>query len=95
MEHLSAKLLEIILLKQGQIEKKKIAAGTFLEHLSALLKPVLSEKNLHLYIDISPEGAALYGDEELLETVFLNLIDNSRKACQKGCLLYTSSHLIR
>lgn len=84
LEHLSAKLLEIILLKQGQIEKKKIAAGTFLEHLSALLKPVLSEKNLHLYIDISPEGTALYGDEELLETVFLNLIDNSRKACQKG-----------
>lgn len=83
LERLSAKLLQIILLRQEELELKEIAGEELLRTTADIIRPMLKKKKLNLYWS-AEAGLLLYGDEDLLRTVIMNLADNACKACAEG-----------
>ncbi len=78
LEALSLKLLELIVMKKMELERKKVNTGQLLEEVSGLIDPVLAKE--HIGFEVTAENAALYVDPDLIKTVLINLIDNARKA---------------
>ncbi|MBR1391631.1 MAG: HAMP domain-containing protein [Lachnospiraceae bacterium] len=82
LEKLSGKLFELIYLKQHEIEKKSIHVSDMEHEIIRIVAPALARKKIQFLVTVEP--AVLWGNRELLVTVFLNLIDNARKASEEG-----------
>lgn len=82
LEKLSGKLFELIYLKQHEIEKKSIHVSDMEHEIIRIVTPALARKKIQFLVNVEP--AVLWGNRELLVTVFLNLIDNARKASEEG-----------
>ncbi len=82
LQSLSYKLLEMTMAEGRQIAWKGILTPEFFEEIRRTVEPVLREKSLTLELQV--EDGMLYGDRDLLSSVFLNLIDNARKASPEG-----------
>ncbi|MCI5620196.1 MAG: HAMP domain-containing histidine kinase [Lachnospiraceae bacterium] len=82
LETMSGKLFQLIYLKQNEIEKTKLHTTDLGKEIVKIVSPALLKKKICLVTDIEP--AVLEGSQELLVTVFINLIDNARKASREG-----------
>ena len=82
LEAMSMKLFDLLYLKDHPIDKKRISAVQFAESVETSMKPLLAASGQTLLVNAEP--AVLEGDPELLKTVFINLIDNARKASKAG-----------
>jgi len=82
LEALSLKLMELMLLEKQELELQEIRAKALMEELRKSVEPLLAESNLDL--DISAEDAILLAEPDLIKTLLINLIDNSRKASEPG-----------
>lgn len=82
LESLSHKLLELVSMDKNPIEFKPIQTKKLEENIQATVRPVWSARGIKGKIDL--ERATLYGDEELLLSMFYNLLDNAAKAMDKG-----------
>ena len=82
LEDMSMKLFDLIYLKSNAIEKKPIPAVSLGNDIVNSVKPLLLTDGITLKHDF--EQGIIAGDRELLKTVFINLIDNARKASSKG-----------
>lgn len=78
LEAMSMKLFDLIYLKENEIEKTEIETMVFAGEISKSMQPVLNRKNIVLETEVA--ASTIYGEPELLKTVFINLIDNARKA---------------
>lgn len=78
LENLSIKLLELIVEKNTQLQKKKISISKLLKDTVEIMKKSLEEKNIALEMDV--ESFEVNVDMELMKTVLINLLDNARKA---------------
>ena len=86
LQSLSYKLLEMSMASGQEISKKKIPVSELFQEVSQITAQSLSEKNLILRIQA--ENGTVLGDRDLLTSVFLNLIDNARKASPEGKTIY-------
>lgn len=82
LETMSGKLFSYMNTKYTQIEKQAISVQEFMKEVTACVTPLLAEKKQTLAIKES-EGV-IYGDYNLLKSVYINLIDNARKASEVG-----------
>lgn len=78
LEVMSGKLFELIYLKQHEIEKKAIHVTDMVTQIIKIVEPAMERKQIHINSEIEP--AVIEGNQELLITAFVNLMDNARKA---------------
>lgn len=78
LETMSMKLFDLIYLKDNDLVKSEIETTDMAKEITESMQPILARKNIQLQTEV--DSAIIYGDLELLKTVFINLIDNARKA---------------
>lgn len=79
------KLFQLIYLKQNAIEKAPVNTKNLEREIINITTPLLEQKQISLKTDV--EQAVIQGDKDLLNTVFINLIDNAKKASGEGAVI--------
>lgn len=79
LETMSFRLLDIIVTKRIQIEKQNVKTENLFYYLKELY-----EGTTHVKISYQYENAVIRGEESLLKSVMINLIDNACKASKEG-----------
>lgn len=82
LESLSYKLLELLVLKKQKFEQVKFDADFLVENVYDLTEVGVREKGITLNKHV--EQGVIYGEKDLLVSLFANLIDNSKKASESG-----------
>ena len=82
LESLSFKLLELITADKQHYEMREIPVKELMRALMPVVLPSLRERHIHLHI--SGKKGVIYGEKDLLLSLFINLIDNARKALDDG-----------
>lgn len=85
LETMSQKLFDLIYLKDNDIFMEEMDAAELGEQIELLMNPIMKRKNISLKTDF--EEGTVYGDGELIKTVFINLLDNARKASDEGSVV--------
>lgn len=84
LSRLSGKMLELTRLWEGEeIERKKILVAVLFEEVEKTVECRIQEKHLHLEKKAS-ENLWIWGDEDLLISFLINLLDNGCKASDPG-----------
>ena len=91
LESLSLKLLEIIVLKNTEIELKSASPAQLISQTADYLRPVYAKNDIGIECS-GDEGECLL-EPELVKSLLMNLIDNARKALGHGGLIRISSQL--
>lgn len=79
---LSLKLMEILILEQEKLQKQPVSALYFIQNVGTSVDPML--KQSHIVLKISVQDTPISLEFDLMKTVLMNLIDNSRKAMPNG-----------
>ena len=82
LESLSHKLLELASIEQTPLQVRPIPTRDLEENIRTTMRPVFRRKKIKSKINM--EKAVLYGDKELLLSLFYNLLDNASKAVEEG-----------
>ncbi|MDE6851014.1 MAG: HAMP domain-containing histidine kinase, partial [Lachnospiraceae bacterium] len=91
LEHLARKMMEISYVDKQDIAVQRIDVATLISQVERMTEQLLKQKKIQLTVRI--EEGVLYGDQDLLLSLFSNLIDNARKACQEhGSILLEGSN---
>lgn len=85
LQSLSYKLLEMTMAGNQEITWREIQVPELLQEIAKTVQPSLEEKNLTLQVQAA--DGLIYGDRELLSSLFINLIDNARKASEPGQII--------
>ena len=85
LEALSFKLLELLVVQNSSLEKKRIPVKWLVKDLEGILHPTVQSGKLVWTMQI--EDDEVFAEPDLLKTVLLNLLDNGRKAMEKGGIL--------
>lgn len=93
LQALSYKLLEMTMAGKQEIIQKRILVPEFFEEIQKIAEQSLAEKQMALTLHL--EEGVIFGDLELLSSVFLNFIDNARKASEPGSQIeiYGKNHV--
>ncbi|MCM1178862.1 MAG: HAMP domain-containing histidine kinase [Clostridium sp.] len=82
LEALSFKLMELFVLQKNKFEFHPIDAEYLLENVFDLAEVAVLEKDMVLKREV--ESGKIYGEKDLLISLFANLTDNARKASEAG-----------
>ena len=82
LESLSHKLLDLVSMDKNPIVFKPISTKSLEENIRVTMRPIWKQKGLRGKVDL--EKHTIYGDSELLLSLFYNLLDNAVKAMDKG-----------
>lgn len=82
LQSLSYKLLELAMADKQEIDFRPIAVSQLLEEVGRILLPSLKKKKVRL--ELALEEGVIWGDRELLVSLFVNLGDNAGKAAPSG-----------
>lgn len=82
LERLAYKMMELSFADRQEIEMAAVDTEGLAEKIQKNAEYLLKEKEIVLTTDI--EKSVIKGDMDLLQSLFLNLIDNARKACSVG-----------
>lgn len=82
LRSLSGKLMELITMGNGQVERVPVALRDLFEETAAALHPLLQTAGVTLQVH-APEVTVL-ADRELFKSLLYNLIDNAAKASAPG-----------
>lgn len=78
LEQMSQHLFDLIYLKDGKIPKQPVNTQALGDAVVETILPSIEKAGISLEADF--ENDSLVGDASLLKTVFINLLDNARKA---------------
>lgn len=81
LESLSHKLLELVSMEKQSMTGKMIPTKQLEENIRATMRPIFKNKNIKGKIVM--EKGTIYGDSELLLSLFYNLLDNAVKAVEE------------
>lgn len=88
LEVLSMRMLELFVLKNKELELEKVDIQELLEEVLLMVKLPLKNCDIQIFCEFEP--CFLHVEVEILKTVFVNLIDNARKAMiEKGEIYFT------
>lgn len=90
LETLSLKLLDLLVVRHQELEKKPISIGWMAEEICGMLHPALKQAGVSM--EINMEEAIILVEPDLMKTVLLNLLDNGRKAIGENGVLRLSGH---
>lgn len=87
LEALSLKLLDLLVVKNQELEVRPVNARWLAEEIKGLMRPVLEKAGLHLKVIVEEE--TVWMEPDLMKTVLQNLLDNGRKAMEgRSGILY-------
>ena len=93
LERLSYKMLELVSVDKQDIPMNCIKIADITEELQKMTEALLTSKNVALHI--KAEAGQIWGDRDLLLSLFANLVDNARKACPENGNIYFLGKWIR
>lgn len=82
LERLAYKMMELVRVDKQDIPMQSINILDLTEELRKMTGPLLTQKNIIMNIQVEP--GQIWGDRDLLLSLFANLIDNARKACAEN-----------
>ena len=82
LEALSFKLMELLVMKKQEFEFVEMEAGFLIETVFDLAEVGVLDRGMTLKKQVEP--GKVYGEKDLLVSLFANLIDNSKKASKPG-----------
>ena len=82
LQKLSLKLMELFAMKQQDMIFQEIPAPYLLRQVSYLVEVSMLRAEMELVLET--EEGAIFGEPDLLLSLFSNLVDNARKASKKG-----------
>lgn len=92
LQSLSYKLLEMTMTDRQEFKWKEIRVADLLAEVERAVRIPLAEKQIALSVET--EDGYIYGDRDLLASVFINLIDNARKAAPQGSTIHVSGLIL-
>ena len=84
LETMALRLLDIIVARREEIERKKTNAAGIFTYLQEIYGEKECPEDNRVKVTIRWEKGEIYGDENLLKTVLTNLTDNAVKASEAG-----------
>lgn len=78
LEKLSFTLMDLISLDKQKIEFNRISTEKMFNDIEKTVEQMLREHNIRFKMSVEP--AVIVGNEDLLKSLFMNIIDNGRKA---------------
>lgn len=78
LENLSMRLLDLIVLKNQELHRTPVDIELFLNEIKDAIEPQLLQASIKLKISLAP--CTVNFEDDLMKNVFLNLLDNARKA---------------
>lgn len=81
LERLALKMLEMAYIDKQEITFQENAASWLGSRVREMTEGLLAQKGIRLVLRVEEGG--IYGDPDLLLSLFSNLIDNARKACRE------------
>ncbi|WP_343208881.1 HAMP domain-containing sensor histidine kinase [Anaerolentibacter hominis] len=82
LEALSLKMMEMIVLKKQDFDIKPVEMQRLFQEIGQMIEPALKQDGIQLVIHA--EKQQIFGEPDLLKSLFINLIDNARKASARG-----------
>lgn len=82
LEQMSGKLFDLIYLKHNNVEMTPLHTENLGNEIRNIVLPALEQKEIKLFCEFEP--TLILGNQELLVSVFVNIIDNARKASDQG-----------
>lgn len=93
LESLSFKLLDLFSMRKQKLELQTYDAEYLLQTVFDLSEVGFLEKNMVLKREV--EAGSIYGEKDLLISLFANLLDNARKASEAGSTTYLYGKVMR
>lgn len=91
LESLSRKLLNLLVLKKSDLSLQPVYPADLIAAMTAEMKPVYRARNISL--SCSCEDGLCLLEPDLVRSLLLNLMDNSRKAMERGGNIALSSEM--
>lgn len=82
LESLSHKLLDLVSMDKNPLVLKPVSTERLEENIRATVRPIWEQRNIKGKVEM--DKGVFLGDEELLLSLFYNLLDNAAKAMDKG-----------
>lgn len=82
LESLSHKLLNLVGMDRTPIDLRPVQAKRLEENVRNTVRPIWVQRKIHGKVEM--DKGIIWGDEELLLSLFYNLLDNAAKAMDKG-----------
>ncbi len=91
LETLSMRLLELIVMKKRELLRSPVDVYDTLSDVITMFKASLSDTGITVEFDAA--HASVLMEEELMKTVFYNLLDNARKSFDDGGVIRVLGHI--
>lgn len=82
LERLALKMMELSYIDKQEIAFQRVDVNFLANQIKAMTERMLQAKRVELTVRV--EEGTIFGDPDLLLSLFSNLIDNARKACDEG-----------
>ncbi|NLV16330.1 MAG: HAMP domain-containing histidine kinase [Syntrophomonadaceae bacterium] len=78
LESLSLKLLDLLVAQKRSFEMKAVSLKTLFDDIYGIMAPSFDGEGIIL--EVNAENAIIYAEPDLIKSLLINLLDNSRKA---------------